>query len=78
LFGVLPAAGRAEKTTCQINFSDGSMTLGTLEAGKGSEATLETNPYMTAAGTKIPAKRWRVEFSKDEKGRKHFRVRAKS
>ncbi len=70
------AAGK--RSTCQVVFSDGSATLGTLEVKNENEAVLETGPYTTAAGTRVPAKEWLVALSQDEDGIQRFRIRAKT
>lgn len=74
LYGALP--GTTKAATCEVAFSDGSVALGSLAMESGNEGVLETGPYTTAAGTKIPAKRWRVDFD-DAEGSPGFRVRAK-
>lgn len=75
--GRLPVARGAEGATCQVEFSDGSMALGALEVRSDTEAVLETGPYITAAGTPIPPKRWRIEVSRGADGLRHFKVRTK-
>ena len=79
LCGTLPA--RCKGVTCEVAFSDGAVTLGTLAVENGAEAILETGPYATAAGNDIPAKTWRLEITGDAEdaaaGRCPFRVRAK-
>ncbi|WP_193371101.1 hypothetical protein [Pelagibius marinus] len=74
LHGALPKDGQG--ATCEVAFSDGSQALGTLVMENGTQGVLETGPYTTAAGTGIPAKRWRVDFS-DTESAPEFRVRAK-
>ena len=74
LYGALP--GKPKATTCEVAFSDGAVALGSLVMESDREGVLETGPYTTAAGTKIPAKRWRVEFNGSE-STPGFRVRAK-
>ena len=57
---------------CLVEFADGSAALGRLMVDV--EATvLETEPYVTARGTAVSAKRWIVEV---EGAR--FRIRARS
>lgn len=75
--GALPSAEGGNASTCQVTFSDGSAALGTLMVGSGTEGVLETDPYTTAAGTKIPAKTWRLELSLGNEGNRSFRVREK-
>ena len=70
-----PAA--ADDTVCQVAFSDGSMALGSLVVRSDGEAILESGAYKTAAGTNIPAKRWRIEFAEDDAGVTNFKVRDK-
>ncbi len=74
LHGALPKRGR--DATCEVAFSDGAQALATLVMESDTEGVLETGPYTTAAGTKIPAKRWRVDFT-DREDTPGFRVRAK-
>lgn len=74
LYGTLP--GTPDAATCEVAFSDGSVALASLVMEGGNEGVLETGPYTTAAGTKIPAKKWRVDFN-DTEGAPGFRVRAK-
>lgn len=77
VFGALPSAADQKASTCQVAFSDGAMALGTLETRSESDAVLETDRYTTAAGTSIPAKRWRLQICHGGDGRCCFRVREK-
>lgn len=62
-------------TTCRVDFADGSVTFGSLTRA-GGNWTLDTGPYTTAAGTDMPAKRWRVDIRQESHGLT-FRVRRK-
>ena len=42
---------------CLVEFADGAATLATLTPGEDRHV-LATEPYTTARGTRIPAKRW--------------------
>lgn len=75
LSGSLPDDGK--NAPCQVVFSDGAMTLGALAMESDGAAVLETGPYTTAAGTGIPAKRWRLEIGAHTDGPRPFRVRDK-
>lgn len=75
LSGSLPDDGK--NAPCQVIFSDGAMTLGALAMESDGAAVLETGPYTTAAGSDIPAKRWRLEIAVQAADPRPFRVRAK-
>lgn len=63
--------------TCRIEFADGGVALGSLTHAEGDDWVLDVGPYATAAGTDIPAKRWRVELRQGEGGLTTFRIRGK-
>lgn len=73
--GSLPDGGK--KAPCQVAFADGAMALATLVMASDGAAVLETGPYTTAAGTEVPAKRWRLEIGERTADPRPFRVRAK-
>ena len=77
VFGRLASPTGGEASTCQIAFSDGSMALGRLEDGGESDCILETDPYTTAAGTEVPAKKWRIALNHGDGGAGRFRVLAR-
>ena len=77
LVGAIPAASAGQAAPCQVAFSDGTMALGSLTVTEATDAVLDAGPYMTAAGTKIPRKRWRIALSRDNGRAVRFRVRAK-
>ena len=45
---------------CLVEFADGSAAHGTLMP-EADGTVLATDPYTTACGTRIPAKRWLIE-----------------
>lgn len=55
---------------CLVEFADGSMAFGRLEAG-GAELALAG--YTTARGTAIPAKRWAIAVT-GAGGARRFRI----
>jgi len=62
------SGGRAGE--CLVEFADGSVAAARLAA---DGTLLETEPYVTALGTAVPARRWSVEIDGA-----HFRIRARS
>lgn len=74
LHGSPPGAGAG---TCEVAFSDGSLALGSLKMEGPNVAVLETGPYITAAGTAIPVKKWGLEVGEAKNGARPFRVRKK-
>lgn len=72
--GTVPAMPAG--ATCRIDFADGSVALGSLTHERGDDWTLEVSPYTTAAGTPMPAKRWRLGLRQEE-DRVAFRIRRK-
>lgn len=63
-------SGPAADGACLVEFADGSMAPGVLEAGG---KVLALDPYCTARGTEIPAKRWAIAAEGVGEGRR-FRV----
>ena len=59
-----------------LEFSDGMATAVRLSEA-GAHWMLETEAYLTAAGTAIERKRWRIELSQDGQ-QIRFRVVAKA
>jgi hypothetical protein len=59
-----------------IALSDGVMVGGVLTRADSGRWELGVDPYSTAAGTAIPAKRWQVAF-REEDGRTRFRIERK-
>ena len=57
---------------CLVEFADGAATGGTLDPAEGGHV-LATDPYTTAHGTRIPAKRWLIALGGDPAERR-FRV----
>lgn len=57
--GTIGGALPATTTSCLVEFADGSATTGTLAPETGT-LLLAASPYVTARGTRIPAKRWRI------------------
>lgn len=74
LRGPGPTATGAAGDTCRIDFADGSVAFGTLRPGSGEAWELDVSPYVTAAGTRIPVKRWRVGLEHESNGRTAFRI----
>ena len=66
--GSVSGAVAAGRVPCLVEFADGSAAIATL-APEGRGLSLETEPYTTACGTRIQAKRWRVAL-----GPEGFRV----
>ena len=66
--GSVSGAAPAGRVSCLVEFADGSAAIATL-APEGDGLVLETEPYTTARGTCIQAKRWRVAL-----GPEGFRV----
>lgn len=64
--GPMPAA--LAPRPCLVEFADGAAAHATLRLRQG-EALLATEPYTTARGTRIPAKRWAIAL-----GARGFRV----
>lgn len=60
--------------TCRIDFADGGVAFGSLTRA-GGDWVLDVGPYATAAGTDIPARRWRLELRRGEGVT--FRIRGK-
>ena len=57
-----------------VEFSDGSAAPASFK-NIGGGWQLDTQPYRTAAGTGIAAKRWRIDLS-NEDGQWRFRILA--
>lgn len=74
LRGLEPGKIGAAGETCRIDFADGSVAFGALRPGGGEAWELEVSPYVTAAGTRIPVKRWRVGLEREADGRTAFRI----
>ena len=72
--GLLPAASPIH---ARILFADGSVALAALTPERGSDWSLSVDPYRTAAGTGIAAKRWAVSFTKERAVGMRFRIRKK-
>lgn len=67
--------GCAAEGPCLVEFADGSLALGRL-ARTEPGLVLELDPYVTARGTEIAAKRWTIELAR--KGNEtHFRIGAR-
>ena len=60
----------------RIAFADGVMAGGTLKGSDG-RWELEVDPYTTAAGTDIAAKRWQIAFRQVAGNRTRFRIERK-
>lgn len=69
-------AREGKATAVRIAFGDGVMAAGTLGPA-GDSWELDVAPYTTAAGTAIPAKRWRVALRPEADGRTRFRIERK-
>lgn len=73
--GIDPALLEEAGAPCRIAFSDGSVAFGSL--GRADDGwALDVSPYATAAGTDIPAKRWRIDLQQADGG-VTFRIRRK-
>lgn len=73
--GFLRGSGPAASGgVCRIDFADGSVAFGSLKPGGGEAWELAVDPYATRAGTRIPAKRWRIGLDRDAGDRTAFRV----
>jgi hypothetical protein len=70
-----PAGG--SRLPSRIAFADGAMAGGTLSNRSDGQWELEVDPYRTAAGTDIAAKRWQVSFRSVAGGRTRFRIEKK-
>jgi hypothetical protein len=53
--------GAETEGPCLVEFVDGSVAFGNLSGGAGTILVLD--PYVTARGTEIPAKRWAVALA---------------
>ena len=61
---------------CLVAFSDGSATPASMtKTGNGWQ--LDTQPYRTAAGTEVAAKRWRIQLDETD-GEVRFRILARA
>jgi hypothetical protein len=74
LRGPDPGNNGAAGDTCRIDFADGSVAFGTLKPGGGGSWEFEAGPYITAAGTRIPARRWSAELGCEPDGRTAVRI----
>lgn len=74
--GVSGIAAMPDGAPCRVDFADGSVAFGTLARDGAENWTLEVGPYTTAAGTAMPAKRWRIGLQPAGEGLE-FRVRGR-
>lgn len=61
----------------RILFAGGAIAGGSLSREDGGSWVLEVDPYTTAAGTTIAARRWQIAFRRAEGGRARFRIERK-
>ncbi|MCB1384604.1 MAG: hypothetical protein KDJ80_01585 [Nitratireductor sp.] len=67
----------AQDLRSRIAFADGVMTGGFLSGGAEGRWQLAVDPYVTAAGSRIGAKRWQLAFRQVAGGRIRFRIERK-
>jgi hypothetical protein len=71
--GPLPQ-DRDETADCAVEFSDGVVAFGVLEAEEGERYRLIVRAHTTARGTDIPEKSWGVTLAGAAGDTKRFRV----
>lgn len=67
-------SGRPAAKQVVIEFADGSVALGQMSPEAGGQQVLDVDPYATARGTAIAAKRWTVTVTEGRGEQALFRV----
>lgn len=65
----------ADPRRCLVVFTDGSAVSGSIRVVQGTDFALDIGAYITARGTRIPAKSWLVTITPSSNAPAGMRVR---